>query len=189
MGVRWYYGRGSEITGPMSGAELSGLAAAGDVLPTDTVWQEGVEDGVPASQVRNLFRPTPAAATTEVAPADGAATAVELSGVMGVVGDAPPAVDATIGPTVAHAETEPAAAPGFVGGWQSAPKTGRAMAGKGVVLVAQDGANVKYRGKCGTCGREDSSWKTIPIPRGSARVSFFCPKCRKRREGEIFGYR
>jgi hypothetical protein len=63
------------------------------------------------------------------------------------------------------------------------------VAGKGVVLVAQDGATVKYRGKCGTCGREDASWKSIPIPRGSARVGFFCPKCRKRREGEILGYR
>jgi hypothetical protein len=69
-----------------------------------------------------------------------------------------------------------------------AKKGGRATAGKGAVIVGQDGATVKYRGKCATCGREDASWKSIAIPRGTTRASFFCPKCRKRRDVEIHGY-
>jgi predicted nucleic-acid-binding Zn-ribbon protein len=63
------------------------------------------------------------------------------------------------------------------------------VAGKGVVLVAQDGKTVKYRGKCATCGREEAGWKSIAIPRGTTRVGFFCPKCRRRTEGEVHGYR
>ena len=43
---QWFYGRGSDITGPVTGPELSGLAAGGTLLPTDTVWRDGVEDGV-----------------------------------------------------------------------------------------------------------------------------------------------
>jgi hypothetical protein len=178
MGVRWFYGRGSEITGPVSGPELSVLAAGGQVLPTDTVWQEGVEDGVPAIRVRNLFRPAPvAAATAVIDPPAG-------DGIPPLIAADPPA-DLAAAPVSPEPEAPLAAAPA----WQAPPKGGRAVAGKGVVLIGQDGATVKYRGKCGTCGREDSSWKSIPVPRGSTRVGFFCPKCRKRREGEILGYR
>jgi GYF domain 2 len=174
MGARWFYGRGPDITGPVSSAELSGLAAAGQVLPTDTVWQEGTEDGVPAANVRNLFREVTAPPAAD-APAPAAAE------------EPAPAAPPTAEPPVEPA-AEPAAA-AEAPAWKAPPKGGRAVAGKGVVLIAQDGSTVKYRGKCGTCGREDSSWKSIPIPRGSTRVGFFCPKCRKRREGEILGYR
>ena len=124
----WFYGRGSDITGPVSGPDLSKLATAGTILPTDTVWRDGIEDGTSAAKVPGLFPLAPAA------------------------------------------------------------KTARAVAGNGVVIVGQDGVTVKYRGKCSVCGREDASWKTIPIPRGVARVGFFCPKCRKRRDGDIHGY-
>jgi hypothetical protein len=181
MAVQWYYGRGADISGPVSAAELSALAAAGDVLPTDTVWQEGVENGVPASRVRNLFPKVAAAAAPPVTEPSTDVVA-ELSSSASIASAEPAEMAAE------PATPEPAPAPP-VSAWQAPPKGGRAVAGKGVVLVAQDGATVKYRGKCSTCGREDSSWKTIPIPRGSARVGFFCPKCRKRREGEIFGYR
>ena len=139
MGDQWFYGRGSDISGPVSGAQLAGLAAAGTVLPTDMVWADGVEDGIPAGRVPELF-PRPAG---------------------------------------------PATMPGTRA---AAPKRGRAVAGKGVVLVGQDGATVKFRMKCTTCGREDSSWKTIPIPHGTARTGFYCTKCRKRRDGEVHGY-
>jgi GYF domain 2 len=135
MADLWFFGRGSDIDGPVSGSELSQLAATGKVLPTDTIWQDGNEDGIPAAQVPNLFRPAVAAAPR-----------------------------------------------------LSVPKTGRAVAGKGVVIIGQDGTTVKYRLKCTTCGQEDASWKSIPIPRGMARAGFFCPKCRKRRDGEIHGY-
>ena len=134
MSDLWFYGRGSDITGPVSMADLTGLVAAGGVLPTDTVWRDGVEDGVPAAQVPQLF------------------------------------------PPAALAGTRPAT------------KNARATAGKGVVIMGQDGKTVKFKGKCTTCGHEDASWKTIAIPRGTARTGFFCSKCKKRRDGEIHGY-
>jgi hypothetical protein len=55
------------------------------------------------------------------------------------------------------------------------------------MIVGQDGTNVKYRMKCTGCGYEDTSWKTVAITRGTTRLSFFCPKCRRRRDGEIHG--
>lgn len=148
MTDQWYYGRGADITGPVSGLELADLAAGGGLLPTDTVWEGGAEDGVPAGQVEYLFS---AAA---------------------LIGDEPAPVAAAPAAVVAP----------------PAKKTGRAMAGKGAVLVGQDGTTVKYRGKCTTCGREEAGWKSIAIPRGTHRASFFCAKCRRRRDVEIYGY-
>ena len=66
-------------------------------------------------------------------------------------------------------------------------RNARATVGKGAVILGQDGKTVKFRGKCTTCGREDTSWKTIAIPRGAIRASFFCAKCRKKRDIEIYG--
>ena len=57
----------------------------------------------------------------------------------------------------------------------------------GAVIVGKDGTNVKFRMKCTACGHEDSSWKTMRITRGTTRSSFYCPKCRKRRDAEIHG--
>ena len=48
------------------------------------------------------------------------------------------------------------------------------------MIIGQDGKTVKFRMKCTTCGKEDSSWKSIPIPHGVARAGFYCTKCRKR---------
>jgi transcription elongation factor Elf1 len=62
------------------------------------------------------------------------------------------------------------------------------VAGKGAVIVGQDGTTVKYRKKCTTCGHEDSSWRSIPITRGTTRVSYFCPKCRRTCAVEIHGH-
>jgi hypothetical protein len=55
------------------------------------------------------------------------------------------------------------------------------------MIVGQDGTNVKYRMKCTGCGYEDTGGKTVAITRGTTRLSFFCPKCRRRRDGEIHG--
>ena len=143
MADQWFYGRGSDITGPVSGPELSGLAAGGTLLPTDTVWRDGVEDGVPAGQVPDLF---PAAATP-------------------------------VAPT-----------PAAPAGYRTMTTNARAVAGKGAMIIGQDGKTVKFRMKCTTCGKEDSSWKSIAIPHGVARAGFYCAKCRKRRDAEIYGY-
>jgi hypothetical protein len=162
MTRQWYYGRGAEITGPVSDRELFALAEGGHILRTDTVWRDEVETGVPASRVKNLFPPDPIASVPDL--------------------EAPAAATHDSPEPAAVAEALPAIVPA------PAKKTGRAVAGKGAVLVGQDGATVKYRGKCETCGREDASWKSIAIPRGTTRASFFCPKCRKRRDVEIHGY-
>ena len=55
MADQWYYGRGAEIHGPFSGWQVAELADAGTVLSTDTVWEDGAEDGVPASSIAHLF--------------------------------------------------------------------------------------------------------------------------------------
>lgn len=141
MADQWFYGRGSDITGPVTGPELSGLAAGGTVLPTDTVWRDGVEEGVPAGQVPDLF-PAQPVAPTPTAPA----------------------------------------------GYRAMTTNARAVAGKGAMIIGQDGKTVKFRMKCTTCGKEDSSWKSIAIPHGVARAGFYCAKCRKRRDAEIYGY-
>jgi hypothetical protein len=151
MADLWYYGRGPEIFGPLSSTQLAGLAAAGDVRVTDTVWKDGVEAGVPAGKVRHLF-PAAAAATAPL--------------------PAPPA---------------PPAPPPPMPGLPPARRA-RATAGKGAVIVGQDGTTVKFRKKCTTCGHEDSSWKTIPITRGVTRSRYYCPKCRRNRDVEVHGY-
>jgi GYF domain 2 len=184
MTNQWFYGRGSEISGPVSGSELASLAAAGKVLPSDTIWLEGRESGVPAAKVKNLFpaKGTPPV-TAPVAEPDALPSDVPV-----VV---PPAVveiaDLPATPTAeepAPAESAPASATVP----RPAPaRAARATAGKGAVIIGQDGKTVKYRGKCSTCGKEDSSWKSVAIPRGTARFSFFCPKCRKRQEVELYG--
>ncbi len=168
MAVSWFYGRGSDITGPVSGSQLSALALSGELLRTDTVWQDGNEHGVPGGKVRNLF---PSAPTME-------AEAITVI-------SEPIAVEPE---TIVEEAVAPVAAAGGQMAGTLVPKRGRASAGKGAVIVGQDGTTVKFRMKCTVCGREDSSWKSIPIPRGIARSSFYCIKCRRRREAEIHGY-
>src|SRR4051794_38180873 len=140
MADQWYYGRGAEVFGPLSGWAVADLADAGGVLPTDTVWEDGAEDGVPAGTIPHLF------------PADSAAVALL-----------------------------PAAPP------VSRPRRARAVGGPGVVIVGQDGVTARYRMRCTACGQEDRNTKTMAIARGSSRVRFFCPKCRKQRSAEIHG--
>lgn len=64
---------------------------------------------------------------------------------------------------------------------------GRATALKGAVIISQDGEYLKYRKKCTECGHEDSCTRAIPITNGVTRDTFFCSKCRKKREVVIQG--
>lgn len=163
MVSQWYYGRGSDISGPFTDRELFNLAENGEVVPSDMIWREGIEAGVRASTVKNLFQVsiTPVAATQ--LPLDSSQVDTKTDVV---------------------AATVPAMPMKAI---QNAPKPGRASPGKGAIILSQDGKTVKYKGKCTVCGREDSSYKSIPIPRGTARAGFFCSKCRKRRDVEIHG--
>lgn len=81
MADQWYYGRGAEIHGPFSGWEVADLADAGTVLSTDTVWEDGAADGVPAASIAHLFptaavvetpRPTPPAKKARATAGPGA---------------------------------------------------------------------------------------------------------------------
>jgi hypothetical protein len=57
MSAVWYYGTEDDRHGPYSAQQLQALAAAGTIRPTDTVWKEGVAQGVAAIRVKNLFNP------------------------------------------------------------------------------------------------------------------------------------
>jgi hypothetical protein len=160
----WYYWHDGEVLGPFTAERLADLALAERILSTDIVWRADIEAGVPADRVKHLFPPlaaTPAGA--ELTP--------------GVQAASPSA-------EVADRTNSPR--------WDSASSasqtTRRAVAGKGTVIVGQDGTTVKYRMQCTTCGQQDSSYKSALISRGTTRVSFFCPKCRKSCAAEIHGH-
>jgi hypothetical protein len=193
MADQWYYWNGSEFHGPFSGRHLISLAAGGKVLADDIVWQEGVERGVPARTVKHLFPPTPSGEAHQ--PPGGTNTLSESQPVAVPVAEdtaecsmkTDPGTRATA--ATAAADGIPTSVQGQGGSYYYPPiGKGRAVAGKGAVIVGQDGTTVKFRMKCTACGHEDSSWRSAPITRGTTRSSFFCPKCRKRREVEVHGH-
>jgi tetratricopeptide (TPR) repeat protein len=55
MPNEWYYSRDGHRQGPIADSRLKQLAAAGELLPTDLVWKQGLARWVPASKVRGLF--------------------------------------------------------------------------------------------------------------------------------------
>jgi GYF domain 2 len=60
MAEQWYFGWDDKRFGPFSAAQLKELAALGKLQPRDTVWKEGIEKGMLADKVKNLF-PAPEA--------------------------------------------------------------------------------------------------------------------------------
>jgi hypothetical protein len=160
MTEQWFYGVGGERQGPVSGRQLRELAEEGRIQPADTIWKEGVAEGVPAYQVKNLFGP-------EVTPPEAAPAA--------------PAGTETAEPEQAApppAERRPQ---------QQERKTYRAIALKGAVIVGQDGEVVYFNRKCVKCGHQETGRSRMPIRPGTTRATFFCPKCRKPRPIEIQG--
>lgn len=67
MASQYYYARNGQRHGPVTSAELRGLAAAGQLGPEDLVWKEGQPEWLPARGIKGLF-PAPAPELT-VAPA------------------------------------------------------------------------------------------------------------------------
>jgi hypothetical protein len=168
MTEQWYYWHESEVQGPFSGKKLAALAAAGDILSDDIVWQDGVQDGVPAHRVRNLFAapfPTLAIAAVECQSAP-AAEAAEVT--MGT------GADVTVAAPVEETPKE-----SYDRGHSKSGSKATAIAGQGAIIVSQDGKTVRFRMKCTACRYEDSSWQSTAIVRGTFRKSFYCPKCRK----------
>lgn len=56
----WHYFHEGNQKGPVSGQMLKNLADAGDLLPTDLVWKEGLAEWQSASKVKGLFPDKPA---------------------------------------------------------------------------------------------------------------------------------
>ena len=161
MASQWYYAHDEKKLGPFSQQQLKELAAAGTILPMDTVWQEGVAQGVSANRVKNLF---------PAAPAD-ALPAVETPPVAAAPESAPPE-------KVVALEDQPKK--------QDRPaRKGRAVAVKGADIVSQDGTHARYRKKCMECGHKDSACHMILITNKMIKMSFYCRKCRKSREVAI----
>ena len=57
--AKWHYTKQGEELGPVSSSQLKGLAASGELLPTDLVWKEGLSDWMPARKLRGLFPDAP----------------------------------------------------------------------------------------------------------------------------------
>jgi hypothetical protein len=57
MADLWYYGEDECKLGPFSARELKDLAHCGLIHAVDTIWKEGIEKGVLARKVKNLFPP------------------------------------------------------------------------------------------------------------------------------------
>lgn len=53
--ANWYYAKGQTRLGPISGQDLQGLAASGQLQPGDLVWQAGMPQWAPAGNVPGLF--------------------------------------------------------------------------------------------------------------------------------------
>jgi hypothetical protein len=57
MADLWFYGEDECKLGPFSARELRDLANCGLIHAADTIWKEGIEKGVLARKVKNLFPP------------------------------------------------------------------------------------------------------------------------------------
>jgi hypothetical protein len=177
---QWYYWHELEVLGPFSGKQLVDLAAAGGILPEDIVWKDGVEGGVAAHTVKHLFAVPPPLAITVVTTEAPGTSPVAVSAEVAKV------ADATAEPAAAPVEEPPKST--WDRGRATSSGKARAVAGKGAIIVGQDGKTVKFRMKCTVCGHEDSSWQSMTIARGTTRKMFYCPKCRKKCSVEVNGY-
>jgi hypothetical protein len=218
----WYYSHNDRKVGPCSGRQLKELADSGQIVPTDTIWREGIERSVFAHRVKNLFarpdmvpnlsnlansnEPTSLQASADVLPSKNLPSA-NLSESLVLLGQS--VVNAkdqmaceTLEEAMASIKSESSSIPGDLelrsieevspmkptGGYHPRPGgKARATAGKGAIIVGQDGTNVQFRKKCTTCGHEDTCRSRMPIKQGTTKVGFYCSKCRKRREVEILG--
>jgi len=187
MSNGWYYAHDAKKIGPYSPQQLRELADAGTILATDTVWKEGVTQGVRASRVKNLFAPIAAAASLPSALDEGEMPTLaalvpyvkEAIAAETIPASAPPVLVAENAVSALKAKAAAPSSP------TKAPSKGRAVAIRGADIVSQDGTQAKYRMKCVTCGHHDSSCHALTITNKTFKKSFFCPKCRKRREVSI----
>jgi hypothetical protein len=220
----WYYSHADAKVGPCSGRQLKELAASGQILPTDSIWKEGIVRAVLASKVKNLFslpanvsngnesevisEPTPSLQARGIKLQSDNSTSANSSETLRLLGQAERDANnqnTTVPLRLNEAQTKPdsSSIPGDLelrpieetppinpnSGWGPKPAgRARATAGKGAIIVGQDGTTVQFRKKCTTCGHEDNCRSRMPIRQGTTKVGFYCSKCRKRREVEIQGF-
>lgn len=65
----WFYSRGEERHGPISGTDLKVMAQNGELLPTDLIWREGLADWKKARQFVGLFNSAPPSPSADLPPA------------------------------------------------------------------------------------------------------------------------
>lgn len=70
MSDHWYYARGGQQFGPYTPVQLRQLADAGQLLPSDQLWSEGMGVWIEASKASLLFAPQPGAPAPQM-PAGG----------------------------------------------------------------------------------------------------------------------
>ncbi len=214
MTDRWYFGWDKERLGPFSAAQLKELGALGKLQPTDTVWKEGIENGLLADNVKNLFPDPPAEAlhakttgpVAESLTLDAELAEIIPNGLMlkvvpdqtdVVFPDSPSPINSPGSEEIEERALEASRALTTATdlkpitndpGTQRKPlRKGRAIAVKGAVIISQDGGIVQYRKKCFKCAYEDACKNSMPIKNGVSRQRFFCPKCRKIGEVVIQG--
>jgi len=56
MSQEWYYEKSGKQVGPISSSELKAKARAGELLPSDLIWREGMTDWKPARSAKGLFQ-------------------------------------------------------------------------------------------------------------------------------------
>ncbi len=197
MADRWFYAHDDKKIGPFSGRQLRDLADTRQILPTDTVWKEGIDQGVFATRVRYLFSATQIATppvsvsvlTSEILiPAELKTVASPHEAKPGktLIPD-DPATGTLPDDIQLRPEASAPAPPKQTSVPQPTVRKRRALAIKGAVIVSQDGTKVRYRKKCAICGFEEASWSMLPITDGMMRTNFFCPKCRKKEDVVIRG--
>jgi GYF domain 2 len=180
MSTLWYYAHDERKLGPFSQRQLKEMAAAGTILPTDTVWLKGVVQGALASRIKNLF---PHSVANPVQ-----ALGVVLPTMAAPVASMPPAAspppEIVVNTTLVPLEKPDAPRPQPKKPDRPA-KRGRAVALTGADISDQDGTNARYRKKCIECGYKDSACHVIVLSNRLLKENFFCPKCRKRRDVAI----
>jgi hypothetical protein len=205
MASQWYYGERENRQGPFSDQQLRALADQGQIQPTDTIWKEGVEQGIPAHRVKNLLvpgaapasPPAPPAATTlaspppetaEFEPADESPEAPPETAEYTPADESPETPPD--GEAEACEEAKPVEQPAEAAKSQPPPARARkpkAVAIRGCVIVSQDGETVIFTKKCVQCGNAETGRSRRPIRMGTTRDTYFCKKCKKVRPVEIMG--
>jgi GYF domain 2 len=187
MAENWYYAHDANRVGPFSDRQMKNLALSGTILGTDTVWKQGVEKGVLASRVKNLFSLQPAIVIVPVQIATDLAQVLPRRPLFEMI---VPVVELTSSPspTIVAAIVAPAilaAAPLPPKAIPKPARKGRAVATKGADIVSQDGVKARYRRKCTVCGNKDLAVQTVVITNRTTNTGYYCPKCKKKRDVTI----